>query len=198
MKQFRTTLLFLLVSNLFGCALSQPLDPARMVRLRELIDTGSLHLIRGDLEQAEASFLLAQELESLPETVDGLGCVALLRGEFAQAEARFSWVIQNFPDYAAVYGNAALLLEVQGKNEEARAYYLRALALDPENAVARNNFAVHLSEASEGEELQREALRQLRQALAVNENNTVIKGNISTINERGYESEEGKKYEFEL
>jgi Flp pilus assembly protein TadD len=162
------------------------------------VNTGTIHLLQGDLEKAEASFLLAKEIAKLPEALDGLACVAFLRGDFERAEEGFTWIIEQFPDYAAVYGNAALLLEAQGKKEQARAYYLRALELDPENAAARNNFAVHLKEASQGEEIELESLRQLGQAYAVYENNPVIKDNISIIRESRNEREENKRAEFEF
>lgn len=70
-----------------------------------------------------------------------LGLALLKRGELAQAESelRKSLELQTVRSAPEVLGQLGFALAIQGRKEEARAYLLESLRLDPEGAKSRHN-----------------------------------------------------------
>ncbi len=107
----------------------------------KLVDDAVKSLRQGDLDESEASFELALEFAELAPIYDGLGCVALMRNNYEEAKRYFFYAISLDEQYTDVYGNLAMLYEVQGQVGAAEAMYEYAIAEDPDNYRVRNNFA---------------------------------------------------------
>jgi Tfp pilus assembly protein PilF len=62
------------------------------------------------------------------------------RGLWKEAIYRWERATQLDPTYAAAFNNLAVAYEHEGQPDKARAAYEKAVALDPENAMIRQNF----------------------------------------------------------
>jgi Flp pilus assembly protein TadD len=62
------------------------------------------------------------------------------RGLWKEAIYRWERATQLDPTYAAAFNNLAVAYEQAGELDKARAAYEKAVALDPENAMIRQNF----------------------------------------------------------
>src|SRR5687767_10656313 len=62
------------------------------------------------------------------------------RGLWREAIYRWERATQIDPTYAAAFNNLAIAYEHEGDLEKARAAYEKATALDPDNAMIRQNF----------------------------------------------------------
>lgn len=62
------------------------------------------------------------------------------RGLWREAIYRWERATQIDPAYAAAFNNLAVAYEQEGELDKARAAYEKAVALDPENAMIRQNF----------------------------------------------------------
>lgn len=62
------------------------------------------------------------------------------RGLWKEAIYRWERAAQLDPTYAAAFNNLAVAYEHEGQLAKARAAYEKALALDPSNALVRQNF----------------------------------------------------------
>ena len=62
------------------------------------------------------------------------------RGLWREAIYRWERATQLDPTYAAAFNNLAVAYEHEGQLDKARAAYEKAVALDPENAMIRQNF----------------------------------------------------------
>jgi Tfp pilus assembly protein PilF len=62
------------------------------------------------------------------------------RGLWREAIYRWERATQLDPTYAAAFNNLAIAYEHEGQLDKARAAYEKAVALDPENAMVRQNF----------------------------------------------------------
>jgi type IV pilus assembly protein PilF len=62
------------------------------------------------------------------------------RGLWREAIYRWERATQIDPTYAAAFNNLAVAYEQEGELDKARAAYEKAVALDPENAMIRQNF----------------------------------------------------------
>src|SRR5688572_28062802 len=62
------------------------------------------------------------------------------RGLWREAIYRWERATQIDPSYAAAFNNLAIAYEHEGQLDKARAAYEKAIALDPENAMIRQNF----------------------------------------------------------
>jgi type IV pilus assembly protein PilF len=62
------------------------------------------------------------------------------RGLWREAIYRWERATQIDPTYAAAFNNLAVAYEQEGDLDKARAAYEKAVALDPENAMIRQNF----------------------------------------------------------
>jgi Tfp pilus assembly protein PilF len=62
------------------------------------------------------------------------------RGLWKEAIYRWERATQLDPTYAAAFNNLAVAYEHEGQLQKARAAYEKALALEPENALVRQNY----------------------------------------------------------
>ncbi len=62
------------------------------------------------------------------------------RGLWKEAIYRWERATQLDPSYAAAFNNLAVAYEHEGQSAKARAAYEKALALEPENALVRQNY----------------------------------------------------------
>jgi Tfp pilus assembly protein PilF len=62
------------------------------------------------------------------------------RGLWREAIYRWERAAQLDPSYAAAFNNLAVAYEHEGQLDKARAAYEKALALEPDNALIRQNF----------------------------------------------------------
>ena len=62
------------------------------------------------------------------------------RGLWREAIYRWERATQIDPSYAAAYNNLAVAYEHEGEFEKARTAYEKAIELDPENALVKQNF----------------------------------------------------------
>jgi Flp pilus assembly protein TadD len=145
---------------LAGCALKSPIPEARHQQALELVDQGTLLLRDRRLDEAEASFSLAYDVAPLAAALDGQGCVAFLRGEWDRAEHFFREAYMADEEYDKAAANLALVLDAQGKPEQAREWYKWYLARHPEDAAVRNNMAaLEIDEGSDKNLILQELLR---------------------------------------
>jgi Flp pilus assembly protein TadD len=106
-----------------------------------LVDQGVKKLHEGKVDEASMAFSLAAELAPLAAAVDGQGCVALLKGDFARAEELFNRAYQMDNSYDDALGNLALLMDLTGRPEKAKALYNQAIDKIPDHVGFRNNKA---------------------------------------------------------
>ena len=127
-----------------GCLLPgpQPITVDRHQDSLKMIDQGTVLLRGGQLDRAQASFVVAFQLAPCSAALDGLGSVAYARGDFVEAEKLFKKAYEMDPTYGVALSNLALLYENQGFHARARSLYLQAEVLEPRNIRLKNNFAV--------------------------------------------------------
>jgi Tfp pilus assembly protein PilF len=73
------------------------------------------------------------------EQVD-FGITVAQRGLWKEALYRWERAVQLDPEYAAAWNNLAIAYEHEGKFDEARKAYEKALALDPKNLMIKQNY----------------------------------------------------------
>jgi Flp pilus assembly protein TadD len=164
-----------LLGGCFGTKVPQH----RLDRAHQLVDEGAKALRAGKLDDADASFSMADELAAIPAAVDGRGCVALLKGDWDKAERFFIKAHTLDSEYTRALGNLGLLRDLQGRKEEAKTLYSKVLTYDPDNGEVRNNLAV-LEYELKGSTL--EALQQLKKA-DLSKNDGVIRSNIALLSQ---------------
>jgi class 3 adenylate cyclase/TolB-like protein/Flp pilus assembly protein TadD len=123
-----------------ACARAQSLDPAAY-EVHEAV--GSLRLVTGDVEKAEAAYRAA--LEIVPESPDaliGLAGVLAEAGNPLEAERTLERAIAAQPRYAASHTEYGILLLTLGRPREAAVAFQRVADLEPDNAGALNNLGV--------------------------------------------------------
>lgn len=123
-------------------------QPQEQLKAMQLIEQGVLHLRRGDLSQARASFEVASQLCPSPQALDGLGAVAFLQGDSTLAAKFYEAAIELDPQYSEAYANLALLQESEGHPEQALRSYQRSIELSTLNFRARNNLAAMIRDSS--------------------------------------------------
>ena len=170
-------IIYVLTLFVFSACFSLKPDPTvdELVKARQFVEMGTMQLLQGQLDEAEATFELANEIAELPETVDGLGCVAFMRQDFKEAH-RLYWKAHELdPDYAEAIEHLALMYDVLGFDDEADIMYKRALAMDPTLFQGHNNRAVFMAEKNKGfhKEIQNSFLKS--QALL---DNVIVRENI--------------------
>jgi tetratricopeptide (TPR) repeat protein len=117
-------------------------------------------------DRAMGEEFLRRAIEADPSNLDAyslLGGLYFSERKLDQAIAEFDKLAARQPNAVAPQTMAGLILQAQGKNEEARRRYERLVELDPRAAVASNNLAWMY--ASGGEQLDR-ALQLARAAKA--------------------------------
>jgi Tfp pilus assembly protein PilF len=86
-----------------------------------------------------ASPAAADQRDDAKEQVE-FGIQVAKRGLWREAIYRWERATQIDPTYAAAFNNLAVAYEHEGKLDQARAAYEKALELDPENTMIRQNF----------------------------------------------------------
>jgi len=124
-----------------GCFLGGQVREDRYQQAVGLVDQGVKKLHEGKVDEASMAFSLAAELAPLAAAVDGQGCVALLKGDFARAEELFNRAYQMDNSYDDALGNLALLMDLTGRPEKAKALYNQAIDKIPDHVGFRNNKA---------------------------------------------------------
>lgn len=81
----------------------------------------------------------AAQRDDAKEQVE-FGVQVAQRGLWREAIYRWERATQLDPTYAAAFNNLAVAYEHEGQPDKARAAYEKAVALDPENAMIRQNF----------------------------------------------------------
>jgi type IV pilus assembly protein PilF len=81
----------------------------------------------------------AAQRDDAKEQVE-FGIQVAQRGLWREAIYRWERATQLDPTYAAAFNNLAVAYEHEGQPDKARAAYEKAVALDPENAMIRQNF----------------------------------------------------------
>jgi len=87
---------------------------------------------------ASASPAWAQRKEAKDQVEFGIQVAQ--RGLWKEAIYRWERATQMDPTYAAAFNNLAVAYEHEGQLTKARAAYEKALALEPENALVRQNY----------------------------------------------------------
>jgi type IV pilus assembly protein PilF len=81
----------------------------------------------------------AAQRDEAKEQVE-FGIQVAQRGLWREAIYRWERATQLDPTYAAAFNNLAVAYEHEGQPDKARGAYEKAVALDPENAMIRQNF----------------------------------------------------------
>ena len=120
-----------------GITVDSPLRPEADFAL------GSMHLLRGELEEGEG--LLRRTLEARPDHLGALNNLAVLLlsrpGGFEEARVLASRARRLAPDHPSVLDTYAMILAGDGHEEEALALVEAALAKTPDNAEIRLQLA---------------------------------------------------------
>ena len=82
---------------------------------------------------------LAAQRDEAKEQVE-FGIQVAQRGLWREAIYRWERATQLDPTYAAAFNNLAVAYEHEGQLDKAREAYEKAVSLDPENAMIRQNF----------------------------------------------------------
>lgn len=136
----------------------------------------------GRLQDAEASFKQAIALR--PDDWDGyntLGFFYFRRQRFSDAIAQFRRVLELTPDNATAYSNlAAMYLQMNDPQSQAQAEAAlkKSIALDPSYAAYANIGRMYLSQKR-----YQEAADATRKALALNDQDSSVWGNLAVIYE---------------
>ena len=91
------------------------------------------------LAVASSSTAWADQRGQAKEQVE-FGIQVAQRGLWKEAIYRWERAAQIDPTYAAAFNNLAVAYEHEGQLAKARAAYEKALALDPNNALVRQNY----------------------------------------------------------
>ncbi|MBF0551905.1 MAG: tetratricopeptide repeat protein, partial [Deltaproteobacteria bacterium] len=102
---------------------------------------GKLYLSEGRLSEAQQSFDLAAKAEDAPswiraEAYGGLGRIAAAKKDNGQALNEYDKALANNPDQQTITINKAVLLEREGKYEDAAKLYEKAAAANPQDNMA--------------------------------------------------------------
>jgi Flp pilus assembly protein TadD len=122
---------------------------------------GGILMERGQLDEAEAYFLRAIEIEpSYPEAYDNLGILLDRRGRIDEAIERYRQALRLDPRYSYSHNNLGIGLAEQGRLDDAMASFREAIRLKPDFARAHFNLGVALARKGDRDG----ALEALREA----------------------------------
>lgn len=175
----RLDLLLLLILVASSCTLTSSCTMAsrqysaeelamREQKVRLLLMQGNKALRRGTwdgFEHAQAAYSTARELApDDPRVLDGLGCVAWRKGNPNLAELYFKHAAELNPEYDRPVAHLALVAERRGHKRAALQLLRRAVASNPLNFHARNNYAALLLDNFQDGPALAEAQRELLKA----------------------------------
>lgn len=173
-KKYLLLFLFFLIS----CIPTVSKDNIELAK--KYADKATIDMIKGDFEQAKAGFNLSLELAIVPESYDGLGCLAFYNKNYKEAEYFFIRAYEQDKTYIRALSNLALLYDSLGLKEDARRVFHFALQRIPEDYRLRNNFAGFLFDYKD-EESKEMAKEELRKAFVMKKD-MLIKNNLTKIN----------------
>ncbi len=110
----------------------QPDDPEINYNL------GMLYAQQGQMEQA--ADYLARAIEArpdYPEALNNLGVIFVRGQDYAKAEEQFKTCMRLAPNFDQSYLNLARLYAMRGEKQDARDVLQKLLAVEPQNAVAK-------------------------------------------------------------
>jgi tetratricopeptide (TPR) repeat protein len=136
---------------------------------RNYLSFGSVFYERGYLEQAEAFFRLAEKEDpAAAEPLYGLGSVYLEQQKSKEARACFERAVNSAADYPPTLPNAwnnlGILSAREGNTDEAIGFFQKALAINPDHAVALQNLGNAYRQKKDWDA----AKKTLQHALALN------------------------------
>jgi Flp pilus assembly protein TadD len=145
---------------------------------------GEVLRMRGNFNEALQSYERALQLSpNNPYFQNNIGIVHSMRGEHTEAEALFRELLERAAKNPSInplpfLSNLALACKDQGKAREAEQYFRKALALAPDDAEIRNNFASFLAERDLYLD---EALQLATSAVAAEPNNPSFLHTLGTV-----------------
>ena len=102
-----------------------------------LSDLGRLHLLNGDMEQAESLFGRAIAAgPELPQAHHNLGTALLGQGKANEAEAHFRRALGEWPDFAEAHYGLGEVLESRSDSAAALEHFRRAVSAKPDFPLA--------------------------------------------------------------
>ena len=120
---------------------------------------------------------LARETEDLAEIIDKAAQFLMDAGALAQAERLFGAAVRAFPDVSLYYSGLGYCAGKQGRKTEALAHALKALEMEPDNAVRLCDLGWALIDAG----CPGEAEAPLRRAIALAPGETMAEGNLAYL-----------------
>ncbi len=123
----------------------------KILALRPYVETSyvNLALMRIEMkEYDEAVRILEKGLEKIPESealLSRLGHTFMLLGRVKKALDTFDLILKNNPSHFDALLASARMLDLTGQKEDAQNYYRKALEVEPENKIARKNYASSLA-----------------------------------------------------
>lgn len=130
--------------------------------IQSWVNIAQVHLIRRDLERAEAALAEIERIDPDARMLPGLrGAVADLRGEDVEAERLLREAIRNDPADSRSHSRLGYVLERRGRLDEALSEYRAAMRADPDNAEAHSyagNVLRQKGDTKRAEELFRKAV----------------------------------------
>jgi tetratricopeptide (TPR) repeat protein len=162
---------------------------------RNYLSFGAVFYERGYLEQAEEFFRFAEKDDpNGAEPLYGLGSVYLEQKKSKEARECFERTVKATADYPATLPNAwnnlGILSAREGNTEEAIGYFQKALAINPEHAVALQN----LGNAYRQKKDWYAARKTLEHALAVNPDDAEANYGLGMV--YAQQNDTGRAYEF--
>ncbi len=122
-------------------------DPAKMARLHNAL--GYRYYMKGSdptgadpesLAHASEQYNEALKLDpNMPEALDGLGLIALRSNNYDEALRRFKQATIAKPNFADAFNNLGVAYKQKGDKAQARVNYNKALKIDPNNKLAKEN-----------------------------------------------------------
>jgi len=114
-----------------------------------MLSTAATYVLTEEHEKAEA--LLLKIIQIAPSTFKAyglLGQLCVTRGDLDKARSLFEDSSRRSPEFVGSYIMVGLILEAENRRADAKAWYEKALQIDPRSPVAANNLAWML--ATEG------------------------------------------------
>lgn len=108
---------------------------------------GSIYMHQNLFSEARQELSLAVELEPRhPIYRNNLGWLLLRMGETSQARAEFTEALNSWPNYASSLLGMSLTYRLEGNNEMAQKFRIKALLADPQNEAFQMNKKLKLKE----------------------------------------------------
>lgn len=123
----------------------------KMLALRPSTPSGYVNLALAQARMKkfdEAIETLKKGIEKIPDSeilLSRLGHTYLVTGRLNEAFAAMQQVLETNPKYFDALTASAVILDTLRKKEEARGYYEKALAIEPENKFLRTSYALNLA-----------------------------------------------------